>query len=285
MSDQETNIVTFNFGSYTITALKLLNSSCNCYIAGSETGWLKIFSITNTTHHLEQRYIYEDITDLDVLSNNSIILVDASGFIRVSVSSSILRNISTGVGDILKVNVLSNGNLACGFENGSIFIYNMQTGNRIIRNMTQGDRINDLEPLPSNGELLSVANSNNFIFRWNTNNGVKLSEISLGRDGICLKLIDNNRVAVAVNNHHIRIYDLSNNALIKTFTGHTNIVNELEFVSDTMTLISISVDKTIRRWNTLDASTTHLSRSNTTWTPTSIEYLYNGSKSYKDFYV
>ena len=65
---------------------------------------------------------------------------------------------------------------------------------------------------------------------------------------ICFNPAKPQELAISFKNYLINLWDVDKNILIKQFVGHQGAVNQVLFSSDAKQLISVSEDKTIRRW-------------------------------------
>ncbi len=84
---------------------------------------------------------------------------------------------------------------------------------------------------PSTGEQTGIINIP----------GTAVNGISITNDDV--------NIAVACNDHTVRIHDVASKALLQTVTGHTQKVTSVDFSSDGSLLVSGSADSTVRIWN------------------------------------
>jgi COMPASS component SWD3 len=85
---------------------------------------------------------------------------------------------------------------------------------------------------------------------WDANTGKYLSEIRFGGDSIrAMKLSPDGHVLAIVNDAAIWVWDTANWQVIKELTGHTDLIEDLEFAPDGTKISSASRDGTIRVWS------------------------------------
>ena len=141
---------------------------------------------------------------------------------------------------VYSLKLLSNGfYLAAGFFNGLINIYDIRNGS--LRNTLIGhiNQINDLV-LTGSGDMLASSSNDNTTRVWNlTTNTLKFNLTGHTNFVRGLKELST-----------IKLWSILNGTLIKTLINHTSVVYwSLDLLSDGQTLVSGSLDQTIKIWN------------------------------------
>ena len=65
----------------------------------------------------------------------------------------------------------------------------------------------------------------------------------------CLVVLPNGNLGSGSDDKTIKIWNINNGSVLKTFTGHSNWVTTLAVLANNISLASGSADKTIRFWN------------------------------------
>jgi len=144
--------------------------------------------------------------------------------------------------------VLPDGRILSAGVDGNICIWS-PGGEYIGKLIGHSNTITSLVVL-SNQEIIS-GSQDTTVLRWNllTSQNVVLQQ----RNGSvsALKLLPNNLLATGGGDRKIRIFDLSNNKLTQTLTGHTDSVLTLDLSFSGKELISGSQDNTLKTWDLL----------------------------------
>ena len=153
---------------------------------------------------------------------------------------------------VYSVRFLLNSNLvACGINSGneSLLIYNYNTGDFVNSLYGHLSTVNSIEVL--NEQFMASASLDKFVIIWDLVTYSIKHKLSGHRSGVIyVKLLANNLLASAGFNNLIFIWNWLNGSHIFTLTGHSDAFwfSPLDLY-DEQTLISGSLDKTIKFWN------------------------------------
>ena len=163
---------------------------------------------------------------------------------------------------VLAFEVLINGNIVAGLENGKISIWDPNTGVLVQSLIDHTARVNTLELL-SNGDLASGSDDHmidvwdliSYNLKYKIDAGDCVNSLKELNDGnlasaqsdsnINVWLLDNSIITASVN---LNILSIGSGSLAQSLTGHTAKVNDLELMENG-DLVSCSDDLVIKVWD------------------------------------
>jgi WD40 repeat protein len=158
---------------------------------------------------------------------------------------------------LYSLTVLKNNDLAIGQSgfNTDIVIRDSQIGH--IKTTLQGhtDFVNQILEL-DNGYLISCSDDRT-VKIWNPNsNTTPLKSFTFQTAVNSIAAFKNNNLACGLNERTIQIISLDTGNLVRTLSGHTDSIcwRKCLLVLDNGDLLSASIDKTIRVWNTVNGN-------------------------------
>lgn len=90
---------------------------------------------------------------------------------------------------------------------------------------------------------------------WRRPSDVKAFDLAAGGAVTAVAASPNQEwVATAIANHTIRLWNAKDGKPGATLTGHVDKISSLRFAPDSITLVSASLDRTVRRWRVADGS-------------------------------
>jgi len=144
--------------------------------------------------------------------------------------------------------VLNEENFASGSADTSIIIWNSNTGQQLKKLKETNCWVWSLAALDKHKLAFASYNHNIKIFDINSN---KESKQLIGHQSevTCLLELTDNRLASGSADSSIRIWDTQKAIALHELKGHTETVSSLVLLKDGITLISASLDATIRMWD------------------------------------
>lgn len=110
------------------------------------------------------------------------------------------------------------------------------------------DQINTLLFDKSNRYLFSGSDDRSLV-AWDLASGKSFRKIEVGQPVTSLAQTNNQRFIYVAAGPQIKVYDLANGMLSKTFEGHADLVNSIAISNNNKLLLSGSNDKTARIWD------------------------------------
>jgi WD40 repeat protein len=144
--------------------------------------------------------------------------------------------------------VLNEENFASGSADTSIIIWNSNTGQQLKKLKETNCWVWSLAALDKHKLAFASYDHNIKIFDINSN---KESKQLIGHQSevTCLLELTDNRLASGSADSSIRIWDTQKAIALHELKGHTETVSSLVLLKDGITLISASLDATIRMWD------------------------------------
>ena len=151
------------------------------------------------------------------------------------------------------IKMLSLTRLASGSDNGSIKIWNVESGECMHVLLGHTMRILSLESINGDANSLISLSWDETMRFWDLNNETCIKCIK-GCDFKLIKSLKNKLFASVDNSSYygdktIKIWNFINGKCEQMLKGHSRFINNLEFYSSKNQLISCSDDKTIRIWD------------------------------------
>ena len=230
---------------------------CNGYVATSSgDSTVKIWDVTNNanwilirtyTGHTQSVWGIEQI-DTDTLASDSSDLTIQIWSISTGVT---LKTINVSM-DLRCLGFISSRNhLASGHENGDINIYDITTGSSIATLIGHTDWVIDLVYISNMDLLASSGFVNDRTIRiWDmTTYATKF--ILVGHTGavIGLKLLAYDVLSSGSQDATIKLWNITNGALIRTLSSHTDQILWGIDVDNSQMLLSCSLDQTLKIWD------------------------------------
>lgn len=170
-----------------------------------------------------------------------------------------VRRYASSNGDLL-TNYTVEGpvNSAAFSPNGLQFVYGLQDGRVIVRNVSDGavvrtftghaDAVRAVAFAPSGNRIVSGSADRTAIV-WDVASGAVVSTLThnLEVNAVAFWPVDENVVATGSEDTQVRIF--SGASLQRTLAGHTEAVNDVKFSVDGLALLSGSDDNTARLWS------------------------------------
>ncbi len=147
-----------------------------------------------------------------------------------------------------------NNQLVAGLFDNTVKFWN-PTNTQLLKTLDEPEGWVRSISISRDGSLIAAASDDDTIRIWQTvsdelklvlSNMVGVRVVALSPDG--------SLVAGALSDNTVRISNVSNGALLYTFTGHTDWARCLAFSPDGQTLASCGFDKSIRLWNISNGS-------------------------------
>ncbi len=165
------------------------------------------------------------------------------------------RIIYTDAG-VVSLKLLGNGiYLACGFRNGYIQIYNLNTG-AIFTNLTgHSSNVRDLVLISNNNSpngLLASSSQDTTVRIWDLNTYTIKFVLSGHTDIVYgLRQINTDILCSGSYDKTIKVWSISSGQLLRTLTGHSGEVYwSIDMLTDgNQTLVSGAYDSTVKMWN------------------------------------
>jgi WD40 repeat protein len=151
----------------------------------------------------------------------------------------------------LKVSALTfspDGSLATGHEDGSMKLWNVERREETVSLKVCESGVTSLS-ISRDGHRLAVGCSNGTIALWDPQTTQELA-ILAGHSGLVLLAISPNGKLVASvgNDKNVLLWDATTGKKLRVLEGHHDIVDAVEFSSDSNMLASASKDKTVKLW-------------------------------------
>lgn len=228
------------------------------FISGSDDKTLKIWNLENY-ECLNTLLNQEGVFSLSLISNNKVACGCRSGLINIwnLDNLSLLRSIKAH--SDLVIYLLSNDDelISCSVQhNDPIKIWNLETYECIQVLEGHSEKIYYLE-LTIDGYLLSCSYDCT-VKLWEMESGKMLKSISFNKPVYCVKVVDENVIAVGLADGEIIIYDLNNNEKMKTMLPQwrslpsSSSSNRLEILSNGSMLSGLNDGRLNLLWNVFE---------------------------------
>jgi WD40 repeat protein len=148
------------------------------------------------------------------------------------------------------VHYLSDGNtLASGNSDGSITLWDITSGDKVLDLKGHEDSVNSLYCSP-NSKILASGSSDMTIKLWDISTGTTLSSLEGHLDSISSVAFSPNGkiLASGSSDNTIKLWDLNTKQEISALFGHAKEVSGIHFSPDSKFIASSSNDKTIKLW-------------------------------------
>ena len=239
-----------NADAYGVERLKVLSNGI--VVSVGQDGYVRVWNTSNCGWSLISTSIssqfYNLIYSLDQISGDVMVHGGVDSSIHIwSIFSGVIRTIST-LNAVRSLRYLNNGYLAAGHDDGTIEIWNINTGSLIRSFSTSLYAIRELETL--NNELLSSA-SETTVRVWNLTSVTVLFSLTGHTSSVyALKRISMNLIASGDISGFVIIWDWVMGVLVKTLPGHgfSAIIHGLDLLSSDI-LMSGSQNGMIDFWN------------------------------------
>jgi WD40 repeat protein len=136
--------------------------------------------------------------------------------------------------------------LMAGLDYGPVKVWDLAGRRQEVTLTGHEEQVRGLALLPDGRTLVSAARD---ICFWDLNSGRLLSVFKLRTTGFygCSVSPDGRRLAIGAADRRITVWDLSSGQEVATLEGHEGRVDDVSFLSDGNTLVSVGVDQ-LRVW-------------------------------------
>ena len=135
-----------------------------------------------------------------------------------------------------------------GFDSGLVKVWDLAGPVREVKLKGHKEQVRGLALLPDGRTLVSAAQDVRF---WDLNSQRQLSEFKLHASATaffgCSVSPDGRRLAIGAGDRRITIWDLASGQEVATLQGHEERADDVSFLSDGNTLVSVGADQ-LRVW-------------------------------------
>ncbi|HIK13547.1 MAG TPA: serine/threonine protein kinase [Oscillatoriaceae cyanobacterium M33_DOE_052] len=167
-------------------------------------------------------------------------------------SSKFLLKSIRGVGQVqaLAVGAMGANQIVAGGSYGSIRVWNIASGEKLLSIDAHKDWVNSLAIAPDGG-ILASGGADKIIRLWNLSNGTRRVTIPAHSAAVRVVAVDpyGQIVASGSEDKTIKLWDLYSGSWLLTIPAHDAAVNTLAFSPDGRTIVSGGADKMVKIWD------------------------------------
>lgn len=161
---------------------------------------------------------------------------------------------------------IDGANIAAGMDNGSVHVYNVKTGQKVLTmKESHTEKVRYLTYI-SDGSIIVSASADRSVMFWSAEDGSRLRVMpDLHKDDVLYLAFSNDyrRMVTASADATIKIWDIQTDTLVTSLAGHEDWVRSVTFhPKDNNYLLSASDDGCIRLWNLATMRDTVFHRAN-----------------------
>jgi len=139
--------------------------------------------------------------------------------------------------------------LASGASNGTIFVWDVETGEKVETLAGQGGIIS--VSFSPDGSLLAAGSFDSRVFVWDVETGENVETLAGHTDGARSLSFspDGSLLAVGTGDGRVFLWDVAVGERVETLIGHTDGVESMAFAPDGSLIASASYDGTVKLWD------------------------------------
>ena len=146
---------------------------------------------------------------------------------------------------IRKVRFSPNGNVLVSIGGSTLTFWNVENGREIRTLQTSASGIS----FSPDGNMLAVGNWDGNIMLFEVESGARKKILRSSQSAERLNFSpDGTLLAVGTSNNAINLWNVADEQVVKTLSGHSGNITALDFSPDGTTLVSASRDKTLKLW-------------------------------------
>ena len=164
-------------------------------------------------------------------------------------NATLIRTLTGQAGTISFMTYLPSGSLVSASSDGSIFIWNLNSGTHTGSLVGHTSGVRSLDVVDAN-TLASVSNDG-YAIVWNLSSLQAKFKILVGVFAInCCKYLQNGLLATGDQFNHVYLFNLSNNgSLVSLFSGHGTVVLGMDLIKKDSILASSDFNQAILLWS------------------------------------